>query len=97
MCVVYYVNWYTYHMRFTVYILRTDKDTLYIGQTNNINRRIKEHASKNSKSAKYMRKFTSFELVYTKAYDTRKEAMQEEHRLKQLPKVKKELLILQAI
>lgn len=79
--------------KFTVYILRTCVNTLYIGQTNNLERRLGEHKKKSSKSAKYMKNFDSFQLVYTEVYDSRREAMQREYQLKRLPKAKKEDLI----
>lgn len=80
-------------MSYYVYILRTSFDTLYIGQTNNLEKRIKEHKNKTTKSAKYMRYFSSFNLVYTETYSTRTEAMKREAELKKWPKVKKESLI----
>lgn len=76
-----------------VYILRTSSNTLYIGQTNNLEKRLKEHQSKSPKSAKYVRYFKSVELVYSVEYSTRKESMQREYRLKQLTRTQKELLI----
>jgi len=81
---------------FYVYILRTSANTLYTGQTNNLERRMKEHASKNSQSAKYVRNFKSFELVYSEQFATRSEAMKREAYLKTFPKIKKEALIKQA-
>lgn len=80
-------------MSFVVYILRTSSNTLYVGQTNNLEKRIEEHKSKSTRSAKYMRYFFSFELVYQEKYKTRSEAMKGEARLKKLPKAKKEALI----
>jgi putative endonuclease len=76
-----------------VYILRTSGDTLYIGQTNNLAKRLAEHKSKSVRSAKYLRAFASFELVYTEKFKTRTEALKREYQLKQLPKADKELLI----
>lgn len=76
-----------------IYILRTSSNTLYIGQTNNLERRLKEHQSKNSKSAKYIKYFSSCELVYSEQYSTRTEAMKREWQLKKWPKIKKETLI----
>lgn len=81
-------------MPFTVYILRTSSNTLYIGQTNNLEKRIKEHKNKTIKSAKYIRYFQSFTLVYSETYSSRSEAMKREYELKQLSKAKKEALIL---
>lgn len=78
---------------FFVYILRTSSDTLYIGQTNNLEKRLKEHKNKSSKSAKYIRYFTSFHLVYSETYASRKEAMHREHQLKKWSRAKKETLI----
>lgn len=81
-------------MIFTVYILRTSSNTLYIGQTNNLEKRMKEHKSKSTRGAKYMRSFESFELVYSETYSTRSEAMKREIQLKQWTKARKEKLIL---
>lgn len=80
-------------MAFTVYILRTSADTLYIGQTNNLERRLLEHKSKSSKSARYIRYFDSYELVYSETCLTRQESMKRERQLKTWPRKKKELLI----
>jgi putative endonuclease len=80
-------------MSYFVYILNTSSNTLYIGQTNNIEKRLKEHQNKTSKSAKYIRYFTSFKLVYSEKYTTRREAMQREIQLKKWSRAKKEALI----
>ena len=79
---------------FIVYILRTSSNTLYIGQTNNLEKRLKEHKSKNSKSAKYIKYFSTFNLVYSETHRARSEAMKREWQLKQWPRAKKEALIL---
>ena len=78
---------------FFLYILRTSSNTLYIGQTNNLEKRLQEHKNKTSKSAKYMKYFDSFQLVYTEKFLTRKEAMQREWQLKKWTKAKKEALV----
>lgn len=78
---------------FTVYILRTSSNTLYIGQTNNLEKRLKEHQTKGTKSAKYTRYFSNLELVYSENYATRKEATRRESELKKWPRTKKEALI----
>jgi len=77
-----------------VYILRTSSNTLYIGQTNNLEKRLAEHQSKSSKSAKYTRYFGSTKLVYSEKYPTRKEAMQRELQLKHWSRSQKEALII---
>ena len=76
-----------------VYILRTSSNTLYTGQTNNLERRLKDHQNKSSRTAKYIRYFNSVKLVYSEEYPTRKEAMQREIQLKRWPKAKKEAII----
>lgn len=80
-------------MSYFVYILRTSSNTLYIGQTNNLEKRLKEHKEKSSKSAKYMKYFSSCDLVYSEIYPNRSEAMKREYQLKQLTKPQKESLI----
>jgi len=80
-------------MPYFVYILRTSSNTLYIGQTKNLKERIKEHKNKSSKSAKYIRYFSSFELVYHEKYKTRSEALRREIQLKKWHRAKKEALI----
>jgi putative endonuclease len=81
------------HQMFTVYILRTSGNTLYIGQTDDLNTRLKQHHDKKSKSAKYLLYFTSFELVYTELLKTRSEAMKREWEIKHWSRKKKESLI----
>ena len=80
-------------MTYFVYLLRTSSNTLYIGQTNNLEKRLGEHRNKTSKSAKYTRYYSSVKLVYSEKYSTRKEAMQREAQLKKWSKTKKEALI----
>lgn len=78
---------------FYVYILRTSSNTLYVGQTNNLKKRLDEHKNKTGKSAKYIRYFNSFELVYSEKLSTRREAMQREAEIKNWSKTKKEAII----
>lgn len=80
-------------MQFTVYILRTSSNTLYVGQTNNLDKRLLEHQKKSAKSAKYMRAFASFTLVYQEVFDTRSQALKREYQLKQFTHSQKETLI----
>lgn len=81
-------------MSFFVYILRTSSNTFYIGQTNNLEKRLNEHKTKSKRSAKYIRYFQSLELVYSEMCETRSEAMKKEYQLKRLTKVKKEEFVL---
>ena len=77
---------------FTVYILRTSKNTLYTGYTNNLNKRLLRHQY--GKGAKYLRAFDSFKLVYTETFSTKSEAMTREAQIKKLTKSQKEKLII---
>lgn len=79
-------------MPYYVYILRTDKGSLYTGQTNNIEKRILKHES--GKGAKYLRAFKEFRLVYKEEFVTRHEAMVREVEIKKLSKKQKEVLVL---
>lgn len=74
-----------------LYILRNKCNCLYIGQTNNIERRIKDHQSGNG--AKFIKDYGEFELVYSEKFETRDMAMQREKQLKHWTRAKKEALI----
>ncbi len=74
-------------------MLRTSKNTLYTGQTNNLEKRMAEHKSHTLKSSKYMRSFKSFELVYTEELGSRSLALKREAQIKKLTKLQKESLI----
>lgn len=80
-------------MQYFVYILRTSSNTLYVGQTNNLEKRIEEHKNKSSKSAKYTRYYSSVTLIYSEKHSTRTEAMQREAQLKKWTRAKKEALV----
>ena len=76
--------------KYYVYIIQTINNKLYCGYTDNIERRYEEH--KKGKGAKYTRANKPLKLVYTKEYETKKEAQQEEYRIKQLKRKEKEKL-----
>ncbi|MBI5358233.1 GIY-YIG nuclease family protein [Candidatus Amesbacteria bacterium] len=76
-----------------VYILKTSGNTLYIGQTCDLEKRLKEHREKSIRSAKYIKYFDSFELVYSESFETRSEAMHREAQLKKLTRLQKEAII----
>ena len=63
-----------------VYMILTDKNTLYCGYTNNPEKRFKEHQS--GKGAKYTRAFKPIKIVYQKEFDSKSEALKEEYRIK---------------
>ena len=64
---------------YTVYILKSETNKLYIGQTKNIEKRLNEH---NSGLATYTKRCTSWRLIYSEKYKTRSEAMRREKELK---------------
>ena len=78
-----------YHL----YILRCSDNSLYCGMTTNLEKRLKEHNSKTSKGAKYLRAKKPVVIVYTETYTDIKTAMQREYEIKQWTKAKKEALI----
>ena len=80
-------------MTFYVYILKTSSNTLYVGQTNDLEKRLREHKKKSVKSAKYLRYFKSFELVYYEQFSTRSEALKREWEIKHRTRTKKDTLI----
>jgi len=78
---------------YTVYIVKTSSNTLYVGQTSNLEKRLKQHKKKAKNSAKYLRYFASFELVYTQKCKTKSIALKREAQLKRLTRSQKNSLI----
>jgi putative endonuclease len=78
---------------YTLYILRFHNNSLYIGQTNNLIRRLQEHKNGSAWSAKFVKENGPFELVYIEEYQTRLESMRRELQLKKWSRVKKDALI----
>ncbi len=75
------------------YILRCSDNSLYCGQTNNLERRFNEHNFDKNKSAKYLRVKKPVKLIYFEEYKTLQEAMKREIEIKKLTKTKKEALV----
>jgi putative endonuclease len=69
---------------YTVYIVRTDRGTLYVGQTHDLDKRLAQHAAKTGRGSKYLRAFTSFDLVYREPQPTLSAALKREAKLKRL-------------
>lgn len=76
------------------YIVRCSDNTLYCGQTNNLQKRIDEHNFNKKKSAKYLRARKPVKLVYFEKYKTISEALKREYQVKQWKKNQKEKLII---
>ena len=65
---------------FYLYILESQQDsTFYIGQTNNLNERLKRHNSGKIRSTKYK---IPYKLVYFEEYEKRADAMCREWEIK---------------
>jgi len=65
---------------FTVYILHSNSlDRYYVGYTNDLERRLKEH---NRKKGKYTDSGIPWQLVYQETYSTKTEAMDREKFIK---------------
>ena len=80
---------------FLIYFVRSRKDgTFYIGQTNNIEKRIERH---NKGLVKTTKNRVPFDLVYTENYNTRREAMLREKYLKSIGGVKEKKTIIERL
>lgn len=78
---------------FFFYIARCADNSLYCGMTNNLEKRVKEHNSKTSRSAKYLRAKKPVQLIYSEEFTNIKTALQREFEVKQWTKIKKEALV----
>ncbi len=76
-----------------VYIVRCADNSLYCGQTNDLERRIKQHNSASVRAAKYTKSRQPVALVYSEEYPSLSEALKREAAVKKLSKEKKEALI----
>ena len=56
-------------MKGFVYLLKSDDGNKYVGSTNDINRRIKEHLRKH-KNSQYTRTKQKLKLIYFEEYET---------------------------
>ena len=75
-------------MKYFVYlIICSYKQSLisYVGYTNNIKKRLKDHNS--SKGAKFT-KGRKWKLAYIKSYNSKSKAMKEEYKLKKNPRLR---------
>ena len=80
-------------MFYTVYILRFFNNNLYIGQTNDLQQRLRDHHNKASRAAKFSKESGEFKIVYSENYSTLLAAMRREKQLKGWTRAKKEALI----
>jgi putative endonuclease len=67
-------------LKFTVYAIKSNnRNYIYVGMTNNLERRLKEHNQHENKSTKAYAPFT---LIYSEAFDSRPSARLKEKYLK---------------
>jgi putative endonuclease len=74
-----------------VYILLCADETFYVGSTDNIERRVVEHAG--GKGARYTRGRGPVKVVYLETFQTRSQAMGREVAIKKLGRAGKEKLV----
>ncbi len=76
----------------SIYILRCNDNSLYIGITVDIERRLKEHLL-SKRGAKYLKGKAPLELVFFQEIGAKGTALKTEYHLKKLPKKEKEMLV----
>jgi putative endonuclease len=79
-------------MQYVTYIVECADQTLYIGITTDIERRITEHNTSN-KGAKYTRARRPVKLRYTEEFSSKSDAQKREYSLKQLSRPEKLKLV----
>ncbi|MGP8305706.1 GIY-YIG nuclease family protein [Vibrio sp. YIC-376] len=75
----------------SVYLIRNNRNALYCGVTNDVERRFKQH--QDGKGAKALKGKGPLALEWTMNFDSKNSAMKAEYFIKQLAKKKKELLV----
>ncbi|KKK36684.1 endonuclease [Mesobacillus campisalis] len=70
------------------YVLSCRDGTLYAGYTNDLERRLRQHNE--GKGAKYTKGRGPVELIYSKLFGTKSEALKAEYAFKQLPRARKD-------
>jgi len=73
------------------YMLKCSDGTLYMGWTNDLDKRVEAHNS--GKGAKYTKARRPVELAYYEEFETKEQAMKREYAIKQLGRKEKQKLI----
>lgn len=81
----------TAEQNWSVYLIRNNRNALYCGVTNNVERRFKQHES--GKGAKALKGKGPLTLEWSCSFKNKSMAMKAEYFIKQLTKTKKELLV----
>ena len=74
-----------------VYLLLTERATLYCGYTDNLEKRFQAHIE--GKGAKYTKANKPIRIVFQKEFNTKSEALKEDYRIKKLSRKEKLELI----
>lgn len=82
MAVKYTVIFLYFKNMYYVYMLLTERNTLYCGYTDNVEKRFKKHLS--GEGAKYTRANKPLKILYKAEFENKSEAMKEEVRIKKL-------------
>lgn len=72
-----------------VYLLRCADDTLYCGQTNDLEKRLSEHNAGKGRGAKYTRGRRPVQLAYREAHRTLSAALKRETQIKKMSRQEK--------
>ena len=75
----------------TVYILLCSDNSYYIGTTNDLEKRFKDHQT--GKGGAYTRSHKPTKVLYTEKYPDKSSALKREAMLKKLSRAQKELII----
>lgn len=73
-----------------VYMLFCDQKTFYVGMTDNVPKRLREHRNKGSF---YTKKFSDIKLVYCEKYPIKELAAKRERQIKGWSIIKKQMLV----
>lgn len=76
-----------------VYVVRCGDGTLYTGIAKDVSRRLAEHEGSTGRGAKYLRGRQPLELLLAREAGSRDAALRVEHRVKRLPRARKEELV----
>ena len=76
-----------------IYLIRTNKGSLYTGITRDTERRFEEHSGGGPKAAKALRGRGPLTLEFQQGVDNHSEALKLEMQIKKWPKARKEALI----
>ena len=75
------------------YMIRCADNSIYTGMTNNLEKRIEEHITKDKRGAKYTKSRRPVELVYYETFSQKEDAMRREYAIKQLNRAGKRKLV----